>query len=143
MSALNIYKDKQINAIVNAIEKDPAKKESLYNLLYLVYEKGLFDKVKSKSNGEVTMETVKEINQIMPNKFMQSDDMKDTLKIIEELLINFRKSEAVISKKLFLDEMIKILKVVYFQGMINSINVKNISSEDFVVEQLKLYQQNV
>ena len=69
--------------------------------------------------------------------------MKDTLKIIEELLINFRKSEAVISKKLFLDEMIKILKVVYFQGMINSINVKNISSEDFVVEQLKLYQQNV
>lgn len=143
MSALNIYKDKQINAIVNAIEKDPAKKESLYNLLYLVYEKGLFDKVKSKGNGEVTMETVKEINQIMPNKFMQSDDMKDTLKIIEELLINFRKSEAVISKKLFLDEMIKILKVVYFQGMINSINVKNISSEDFVVEQLKLYQQNV
>lgn len=143
MSALNIYKDKQINAIVNAIEKDQTKKESLYNLLYLVYEKGLFDRVKSKNNGEITMETVKEINQIMPNKFIQSDDMKDTLKIIEELLINFRKSEAVISKKLFLDEMTKILKVVYFQGMINSINVKNISSEDFVMEQLKLYQQNV
>lgn len=143
MSALNIYRDKQINAIVNAIEKDQTKKESLYNLLYLVYEKGLFDKVKSKSGGKITMETVKEINQIMPNKFIQSDDMKDTLKIIEELLINFRKSEAVISKKLFLDEMTKILKVVYFQGMINSINVKNISSEDFVTEQLKLYQQNV
>jgi len=143
MSALNIYKDKQINAIVNAIEKDSTKKENLYNLLYLVYEKGLFDKVKSKSGGEITMETVKEINQIMPNKFIQSDDMKDTLKIIEELLINFRKSEAVISKKLFLDEMTKILKVVYFQGMINSLNVKNISSEDFVTEQLKLYQQNV
>lgn len=138
MTAFNITKNKEIANVVKSIEKDANKQAAIYDLLYIVYTIGQSEK-SVKIPNKLDLETIKQIDKIMPKSYVESDDLKSVFDDIDKLLIEFKKSESVIAKQIVLDKLKEIFKVVYFDGMINTLNIEGATAKDVVLEQLKLY----
>lgn len=138
MTAFNITKNKEIANVVKSIEKDANKQAAIYDLLYIAYTIGQSEK-SVKIPNKLDLETIKQIDKIMPKSYVESDDLKSIFGDIDTLLIEFKKSESAIAKQIVLDKLKEIFKVVYFDGMINTLNIEGATAKDVVLEQLKLY----